>query len=622
LSNIKKDINSTEKLLNVIRGKNEESFNVPGKQRNAFAPDRKQNYFKSRKAKYTVGVDINGEYVCLVKSTRQSNNEYLLVDKKIIKLDSSTSLGSVEFKNFLKSAIVNFCGTLADCDIWTKISTEDVSVNFLRIPRVPKNQLEKVIFWTAKKEGLIDEDKHIFDFEMQGEVVEQGNTKYALMFYTAQKAEVQNIKSLFADMGIALAGVTIVPFAVQNIFRAKLIPATEETFASLFIGDNYSRIDVYNKENLVMTRGIKTGSGNSMVEAIISCVSDKAGGNKLEYNEARKILSSMDSESEKLKDPDISKCFTKEDIIKMIFPVWERLARQVDLTLKTSLSGNQKIEKLYILSSVNIDKSFIDFISDQLSTHTEFFDPFKQNMLSASAASLSLYDRMLLSPALGFSLSDNSRTPNAIYTYQEKNKEIVSRKIDRYVLMAFLAALVLGLGTLFYQGTNLSSFKKEGLALEKELSGFRPLLSKDKVLSAVEEVKTKQIGARQYAQKYLEVAAIGEISQLTPQNIRLIKLRMSDVNAANPDDTNKQAKENAPQAPKEGAAQAPAAEPDNVIIEGIILGGRDTLESSLTQYTAKLDGSPIFNKVTVKKKDMVKFKKDEVLHFILGAKVG
>lgn len=83
---------------------------------------------------------------------------------------------------------------------------------------------------------------------MQGEVVEQGNTKYALMFYTAQKAEVQNIKSLFADMGIALAGVTIVPFAVQNIFRAKLIPATEETFASLFIGDNYSRIDVYNKE--------------------------------------------------------------------------------------------------------------------------------------------------------------------------------------------------------------------------------------------------------------------------------------------------------------------------------------------------------------------------------------
>ena len=154
------------------------------------------------------------------------------------------------------------------------------------------------------------------------------------------------------------------------------------------------------------------------------------------------------------------------------------------------------------------------------------------------------------------------------------------------------------------------------------MSGFRPLLSKDKVLSTVEEVKTKQIGARQYAQKYLEVAAIGEISQLTPQNIRLIKLRMSDVNAANPDDTNKQAKENAPQAPKEGAAQAPAAEPDNVIIEGIILGGRDTLESSLTQYTAKLDGSPIFNKVTVKKKDMVKFKKDEVLHFILGAKVG
>ena len=88
-------------------------------------------------------------------------------------------------------------------------------------------------------------------------------------------------------MGITLAGVTTVPFSVQNIFRSKWMPATEEIFASLFIGNNFSRIDVYNKENLVMTRGIKTFSGNSMIEAIVASVFEKTGNIRLKYDEAK-----------------------------------------------------------------------------------------------------------------------------------------------------------------------------------------------------------------------------------------------------------------------------------------------------------------------------------------------
>ena len=66
----------------------------------------------------------------------------------------------------------------------------------------------------------------------------------------------------------------------------------------------------------------------------------------------------------------------------MITPVWERLARQVDLTLKTSSIGIQKVEKIYILSSVNFDKSILDYMSDQLDAKTELFDPFKHIRIS------------------------------------------------------------------------------------------------------------------------------------------------------------------------------------------------------------------------------------------------
>ena len=189
MPNIKKDINSTEKLLNVIRGKDEESFNALGKQKVSLTSNKK---FKNiafslpkiffNKKKYTVGIDIGREFICLAKTDKSSENSYTLVDKKIIKYSAELSFASSEFKNLLKSSIIDFCGTVADCDIWAKISTSEVNVYFFNIPRVPKKQQGKVIFWTAKKEGFIDEDKQIYDFEIQGEVVEQGTTKYSVMF--------------------------------------------------------------------------------------------------------------------------------------------------------------------------------------------------------------------------------------------------------------------------------------------------------------------------------------------------------------------------------------------------------------------------------------------------------
>jgi len=66
---------------------------------------------------------------------------------------------------------------------------------------------------------------------------------------------------------------------------------SEEIFASLFIGNNFSRIDLYNKENLVMSRGIKTGSSNSMTEAIVASVLEKTGNLKLKMMKQKILLS-------------------------------------------------------------------------------------------------------------------------------------------------------------------------------------------------------------------------------------------------------------------------------------------------------------------------------------------
>jgi hypothetical protein len=613
LSSMNNDINSTEKLLNVIRGKDEESFNVLGTQKVSLSekrPVKKINIISPTrffdKKVYTVGVDIDGKFIRLVKTAKDSGGRPTLVDQKVIKYSQQQSDNLSGFKTLLKTSLMAFCGSLATCNIWTKISANDVNVYFIKVPRVPKKQLENVIYWTAKKEGFIEETKSIFDFELQGEIVDQDKPKYSVMVYTALKTSIEEIKTLYSDMGITLAGITTAPFAIQNIFRSKWIPATEEIFASLFIGTNFSRIDLYKKENLVMSRGFKTGSSNSMLEAITASVLEKTRNLKLTNDEAKKILLSLSPDSEKLRDADAGYDFKKEEILEMIYPVWERLARQVDLTLKTSAIGYQKVEKIYILSSVNIDNSILDFMSDQLGAKTEIFDPFQQHTVSTSAESISLSERMFMSPALGFSLSDNRRTPNIIFTYKEKDREIKTKKIDRLVFCSFLASLIICLAVLIYQVSERNTLNQKQVKLKNELALYSPLLSKDKVSKIADEVKTKKKMTRQYVQKYFGVAAIGEVSDLTPQNISLISFKIVQRSIS----------------PKNNANKTTQETRDGVTIEGVVFGDRNMLDSLLAQYVTKLENSPILNQVSIQKNNIVTFKKSEVLQFTLSAKIG
>jgi hypothetical protein len=207
---------------------------------------------------------------------------------------------------------------------------------------------------------------------------------------------------------------------------------------------------------------------------------------------------------------------------------------------------------------------------------------------------------------LGFSLSDNRRTPNIIFTYKEKNNEIISKRINRFIFLSFLALFGICIFTLIYQGSKLNILKNNNASLKKELSLYSPILSVEKVIKTADEIKIQKKNAHQYAQKYSGLAAIGEVSNLTPENVRLISFKLTEGSPV----------------PKTDADKTATETTANISIEGIISGNKDMLESDLTQYVVKLENSPLFNKISVQKKDMVTFNKGEGIHFILSVKIG
>lgn len=609
------DINSTEKLLNVIRGKDKESFASKSKLAAGLPkkkPAKKTNFTLSNlfinKRQYTVGIDLSEEFIGLAKTINSSEGRPVLVDQKIIKYSHLTSKGSIQFKSLLKSHLIAFCGSMADCNIWTMISANDVSVNHYKIPRVPRKQLENVIYWTAKKENPLDEKEFIFDFEMQGEIIDQGIPKYSVMVYTVPKVEVEKVKTFFTEMGITLSGITIASFAIQNMFRTKWMKVDEETFASLFIGNDFSRIDIYNKENLVMTRGIKTGI-SSMTEEIAEVIAGKTGKANVGGDEAKKILVSLvDQDAGKLKQTDIGFDLKEEDKFAMITPALERLARQIERTLEhyASAAGTKRVEKLYVSLAMNVYNPILNYISDQLGIKAEYFEPFEQQSVYAGAKSLELSERMSLVPVLGLSFSDNIRTPNAIFNYREKNREISLKRINRGIFASFAAALIICFIVMMYQILEMNNQSMRLKALNKELSLFKPILSAEKISSLAQAVKAKKQILRQYAQRHLGMATIGEISALTPGNIHLVSLKINMGN--NP--------------PKENSDKTAKETSEDVILEGVVSGDRNMLDSFLAQYVMKLESSPMLRQVSVQKNSIITIKKVEVLYFTLSAKIG
>lgn len=135
-------------------------------------------------------MDIGHEYLRLVKTTEGTDGAPALLDQRRVPIPQTPGRGSAEFANFLKSELNSFRGPSKKQQLWAIMSAARVEVHHIRIPKVPKKQIENVVYWTAKKESPFDEKENIFDFEVLGEVVEQGIAKLAVMYYTAPKEEI------------------------------------------------------------------------------------------------------------------------------------------------------------------------------------------------------------------------------------------------------------------------------------------------------------------------------------------------------------------------------------------------------------------------------------------------
>ncbi|HSM89895.1 MAG TPA: hypothetical protein VLT56_07715, partial [Desulfobacterales bacterium] len=352
------ELSSTEKLLELIRDEGPASPHTGPYDAPQAAGQRFKNLLSNSlsfgKSAWSAGVDLGHEDVKLVKVKRVSDRKIEITDFTRVALDPEIPRDHPNFHQFLRATLIKFCGSANAVELWGTIPSARVETRHLKVPKVSQKQLANTVFWSYQKHSAFDDKETIFDFEVLGDVEEGGAKKIGVMAYIAPRKEVEDLKDLFARAGFPLTGISIVPFAVQTLLRSGRIRTFGAAVSSLYIGRDWSRIDIFADNNLVLSRGIKAGI-RTMVEALQREIEQNwfelslAKSPTADQNRIRAIKARLKQEMEVAQSlffgpihsgaaggqaEDKQLAVKEERIFQMILPALERLVRQMERTIR------------------------------------------------------------------------------------------------------------------------------------------------------------------------------------------------------------------------------------------------------------------------------------------------
>lgn len=638
------EISSTEKLLDVIRG----DASSAGKTSGPVQPERKRGkpgFFRIKtipfRKKIVIGIDVGHNTLSMVKVEQIKDGRCRLLGYRSIPYPPGISPKNPSFSDFLREAVLDFGGCERGVIVWGLMSSGQVEVRHIRIPQMARKQVFNAVYWTVKKEFLFDEKENILDFEIQEDVTEKGIPKTSVMVYTVPRQDLRTVTDLFARSGIRLTGVTIAAFAIQNLFRAQWFPPQNKAVACLYIGNNFSRIDIYAHENLVLTRGIRTGM-NSMIESIVESFNEGKGTIAIDITDemgehlsvpaaysgirtmttedARRLLSNLCLERTLTDKEDAVFCLNEQQVLEMLSPAVGRLARQMERTIEhyTGTPGSESVGKVFVSGTVATFKGLVDRIGQQLGMEKEILDPLAPSfaLLSDVAPPDSVAERSNYNATFGLALSDISRTPNVLFTFDKKEERESVKRVNRGILTAFLGVMATLLGVFFWMGHVAAVKNAEVARLQNALAQYVPVVDPNMLLMFAGNVKKQQQLLKQKSHNTLGLAVLGELSTLTPDNIRLLSIT-ADFGAM---------AAKGPKTPTQGPSPAPPPSPGQkdpttakgLVLDGIVKGERQMLESALARYLLKLGTSPLFVNPSVHTSTMESNSTEgEILHFTI-----
>lgn len=590
---------------------------------------------------FSIGVSVSGPSLCIAV-IRQSSKSVELARRFAMEPDQAP--GEKGFAALLQACLEAMGVASASADIWAILRSSDLDLNVLAVPKLSGAKLDAAVYWTLQKDKKFAEAEYALDYLVLGPTAEVKEHRLDVLTCLARRADVERLRDAFQEAGRPLAGVTAIPNAFLALYRRPGAPAGYAMAANIHVEPDFSAIGLYARDRLLFSRFIRSGAGSmaeTLVEHFQTLARPKAPGlDDLELPLPDAPVSGVEPPPQPL-DPAQAlellrhvllgaprpafatqeHLLPPEQMIEVVAPAIERLARQVERTLEYYASSQQaRCDALHLSGEIFGCPAIAQALAGQLGFAPVVFDP--AAILQAEPPRTPVQDRMILAPAFAAALALPDKGVNLIANYKVRTVQEAKRLVTRSIIIGLAGVMLLiGAAGLVLERGNAE--KKQQLSvLKAQVAALGPMADESALMLSVEQYTQRQASLRKGAGRLLAMASLADIARRAPDSIRILSL---NVDYPPPEE----AKPGSPPLPGQPPAQ-PKGQPQakagqaapvsqgSLVIEGVVLGERSGFDAALSRFVINLQSSPMFQMPVVNESGLKELGTGEqVLHFVM-----
>lgn len=286
----------------------------------------------------------------------------------------------------------------------TAIAGDAVIVRYVKLPFMTEDELKNVISYEAEQYIPLAIDQVVLDFEVLGELEEDGQRKIEVLLVAAKEEIIELHINLIKQAGLTPAVIDVDSFALQNAYEFNHGIQEGETIALINIGAKLTTINIIENGITHLTRDVAVAGNNFTREIQREFDLGFAEAEKLKRQEGEVLIESEDiMQMEMPKKED-----NKARIAEAMTPVLNKLVAEIQRSFDYYESSIRKSAVTRVVLSggngqlKNLDK----YLGEKLDITVELSNPFKNLIVSEKEFDIDYIDSnaQLFNIAVGLAL--------------------------------------------------------------------------------------------------------------------------------------------------------------------------------------------------------------------------
>lgn len=384
------------------------------------------------KAKAAWGIEVGSAAIKAVRLERDGT-EVRVADFVVIPHPKVLTTPDLNIEEMLRISLGSFMQqkSIEGVAVMMGVPGNDGLARFAKLPPIPKKAVPQTVLFEAKQQIPFPLEEVEWDYHL---FASEDSPEYEVGIFAILKEKIAQRLSLYKELGIRPAGMTMGPIAVYNamVYDRELNSTGKPVMAFLDIGTRASDLVVI-EDGRCWIRTFPIG-GHHFTEAIASAFSVPYG------------------KADRLKAEAATHKYAKQ-LMHAMRPVFDDLLQEVQRSMghSQSLHPDKPVSQVIGLGSTFRIPGLRKFLSDQLGVEIRRLEEFEKIKVEGSAASDFAANAMNLSTAVGLALQGLGLTEISINLSPvgSLREQVWGRKNKWFIAAAVL--MCIGSAAMFYR---------------------------------------------------------------------------------------------------------------------------------------------------------------------------